>query len=133
MSVLVTERVAVREVDCLQAPLDQWLADLASRQPPELAVINPEAHYTGLFVDERLAAAIGFSFTHKGSIFIDALVCEPSKTGYHSAVALFALMRKCWEGRRVTFCTSLTNRHILRALKKYTTARPVYSFWEMTA
>lgn len=131
-TVQASSRIEFRAVLPTESPLVEWLESLRERSPAALRTFTAQ-HWTGLFIDGVLVSAIGYAFREDRSVFLDVLVCEPSKRGYRAAVALWALMRKCWEGRPVRFCTAVGNRHILRALAKYTAAKPTYTYWEMTA
>jgi hypothetical protein len=126
----VSNRLACRELDLSDPELRGWVRKMQGRMPQALRDISPGT-WLGLYYEDRLFSAMRYVHRADGSVFIDGLVCHPSKLGRQYAVALWLTLRALWGGRTIVFCVSLTNRKMLKALQQYTNAHPVAAVFEM--
>lgn len=128
----VSARLSARELDLTDVELRRWVNAMRSRLPASVRQLT-SPKWLGLYCDDTLYAAMSYSHQQDGSVFIDGLVCRPDRLGRQYAVALYVTLRTLWKGKRISFCVSLANRKMLKALNQLTTAKAVAAVFEMEA
>lgn len=110
--------------------LQTWLKTMRARTPHFAHEDDPQ-HWVGIRVGGTLLAAMAYIMYADGTVLIQALLCAPRKAGRVAVEALWQLMKRLWEGRRIIFFTATDNRKMLRAIPDLTTARPVATLFEI--
>jgi len=124
-------RVAFREVSSSDPTVAAWAQRLLAQSPhfSHASDYLPGA-WLGLYVEDRLLSAYGYTHCKNGVVAVEYALCEPSKAG---RVALEALTLTCcdlWKGRVVRFHCEIANRKI-RKLVERLGAKPVAYMYEI--
>ena len=86
--------------------------------------------WLGFWYGPRLLAAMGLTICHDHTLFIDELLCEPTRAGLHARVILGTTVRDTWSGA-IRFNCEVANRSVRRVVELLG-ARPVAALYEAT-
>lgn len=120
-----------REVSIFEAPLDRWYAKARHQNKAFSHIERDPAQWVGLFEEERLLSAYGFTQFNDGTICLDAALCEPSKVGLAALAAFGIILKKAAEGKRVVFFVESTNRRMKFIADKLLGARVIAEMREI--
>lgn len=95
--------------------LDAWFFTLASRTRSFThARFQKPACWVAIRYRGEIKAACGFTVCHDRTIFIDALVCEPSKVGSKALIVFATTLANTWRHERVRFFAEMKNARMRR-------------------
>lgn len=127
----VRPHLKVATVDPLDETLQGWVRKLRDRNPHFAhAHDSGPGTWLGLYGNESLLAAIGYTWNADNSVLIEYVVCRPNKPGRWALFAVMLMLKKILRGRRIVWFTQ-NNNHRMHKMFHILGAAPVATMYEL--
>jgi hypothetical protein len=127
----VRPHIAFAPVDPLDPTLQAWVRTLKARNPHFAhAHDSGPGTWLGLYGNESLLSAIGYTWNADNSVLIEYIVCRPSRAGRWALFAIMLTLKKILKGRRIVWFTQNDNPRMKR-LYHILGATPVATMYEL--